>query len=165
MQKIIKDAQIIDDNWELINAEETTLNDLPTNVQIIVPLAFWQENKAALQKRQDSVGVWLNVAEQIEQLADDLANLPLIALEFPAFTDGRHYSSARILRDRYQYQGEIRAIGDILKDQLFAMHRCGINAFVIKQNKNIENALQGLQDFSEYYQGATIEPLPLYRRR
>lgn len=165
MQKIIKDAQVIEDNWQLINTEELTLDHIPSAQNIIVPLLFWQENKTALKSRQGAVGVWLTVEEQVERLADDLTLLPLIALDFPAFTDGRHYSSARILRDRYKYQGEIRAIGEVLKDQLFAMQRCGFNAFAIKQDKDIEIALQGLQDFTEYYQGATVEPLPLFRRR
>lgn len=165
MQKIIKDAQIINDSWQLITAEEITLDQLPNNEKIIVPLTFWQEHKAALKNRQTSVGIWLSADQQVEQLQDDLTDLPLIALDFPNFTDGRHYSSARILRDRYKYQGEIRAIGDVLKDQLFAMRRCGFNAFAVKADKNIEDALQSLHVFTEYYQGATIEPLPLFRRR
>lgn len=162
--QIIKDAHIINDTWHLLPSE-STIDDVSAHDYVILPLALWLENKEPLQSRQEKIGVWLNSSEEIESIAEDLTTLPLIALEFPSFTDGRHYSSARILRERYQYKGEVRAIGDVLKDQLFAMHRCGFNSFVIKQGKDIENALLSLNDFSETYQGAVVEPLPLFKRR
>ena len=164
MQKIIKDAQIVNDNWHLL-ANDISLENIANCDDVIVPFALWQEHKQLLQKRDGQTAVWLDSSQEIEELADDLATLPLIALEFPAFTDGRHYSSARILRDRYQYKGEVRAIGDVLKDQLFAMHRCGFNAFGVRADKDIENALLSLNDFTETYQGATDQPLPLFKRR
>lgn len=164
MQKIIKDAQIVNDNWHLL-ANDITLENIANCDDVIVPIALWQEHKQLLQKRDGQTAVWLDSSQEIEELADDLATLPLIALEFPAFTDGRHYSSARILRDRFQYKGEVRAIGDVLKDQLFAMYRCGFNAFSVRADKDIENALLSLNDFTETYQGATDQPLPLFKRR
>lgn len=164
MQKIIKDAQIANDSWHLL-AIDTSLENIANCDDVIVPFALWLEHKQLLQKRDGQTAVWLDSSQEIEDLANDLATLPLIALEFPAFTDGRHYSTARILRDRYQYKGEIRAIGDVLKDQLFAMQRCGFNAFAVKADKDIENALLSLNDFTETYQGATDQPLPLFRRR
>lgn len=164
MQKIIKNAQIVNDSWHLL-AVDSSLATIPNADDIIVPLCLWQEHKHLLQKRDGATAVWLNPAEEIEVLADDLEKLPLIALEFPSFTDGRHYSSARILRERYKYSGEIRGIGDVLKDQLFAMQRCGFNSFAVKADKDIEKALLSLNDFSETYQGATDQPLPLFRRR
>lgn len=162
--QIIKDAQVVNDNWQLLSIE-TTLDDISAQDNVILPLSLWLANKNQLENRQEKTGVWLNSAEEIESIAENVAAIPLIALEFPSFTDGRHYSSARILRERYHYQGEIRAIGDVLKDQLFAMHRCGFNSFVIKQGKDINNALLGLTDFSETYQAAVVQPLPLFKRR
>lgn len=162
--QIIKDAQVVNDNWQLLSIE-TTLDDISAQDNVILPLSLWLANKNQLENRQKKTGVWLNSAEEIESIAENVAAIPLIALEFPSFTDGRHYSSARILRERYHYQGEIRAIGDVLKDQLFAMHRCGFNSFVIKQGKDINNALLGLTDFSETYQAAVVQPLPLFKRR
>lgn len=162
--QIIKDAQVVNDNWQLLSIE-TTLDDISAQDNVILPLSLWLANKNHLENRQEKTGVWLNSAEEIESIAENVAAIPLIALEFPSFTDGRHYSSARILRERYHYQGEIRAIGDVLKDQLFAMHRCGFNSFVIKQGKDINNALLGLTDFSETYQAAVVQPLPLFKRR
>lgn len=162
--QIIKNAQVVNDNWQLLTIE-TTLDEVSAQDNVILPLSLWLENKSLLKNRQEKTGVWLNSAEEIESIAENVATIPLIALEFPSFTDGRHYSSARILRERYHYQGEIRAIGDVLKDQLFAMHRCGFNSFVIKQGKDINNALLGLTDFSETYQAAVVQPLPLFKRR
>ena len=86
-------------------------------------------------------------------------------MNFPKFTDGRGYSSARLLRDRYSFRGEIRAIGDVLQDQLFYMKRCGIDAYALREDKDIVAALASLRDFSETYQAAVDQPQPLFRRR
>ena len=101
----------------------------------------------------------------MESIADDLQQFQVIALNFPVFSDGRNYSNARLLRDRYQYQGEVRAIGDVLRDQLFFMQRCGFDAFALRADRNADEALESLKDFSNTYQAATDQPLPLFRRR
>lgn len=164
MQKIIKDNQIIEDNWLLLPVD-SSMALISDDNNLIVPLSLWKEHKLLLIARTGQTGVWLKAEQEIEEIVEDLINIPLIALEFPEFTIGCHYSSARILRDRYHYQGEIRAIGDVLRDQLFAMMRCGINSFALKADKSIELALQGLTDFSVTYQGATDQPQPLFNRR
>ncbi|MNV80108.1 hypothetical protein D3C71_1736900 [compost metagenome] len=115
--------------------------------------------------RDGGLGVWLQSHEQIEDIVDDLKYLQVIALDFPAFTDGRHFSSARLLRERYGYQGEIRAIGDVLRDQLFFMQRCGFDAFAVRPDRDPYDALKGLSDFSVTYQTGVDQPLPLFRRR
>ena len=117
--------------------------------------------QAAARRR----GIWLDTNEQVEEIPDDLEHFQVIALNFPKFTDGRHYSSARLLRERYGYKGEIRAIGDVLRDQLFYMRRCGFDAFAIRADRDPEDALQSLKDFSVRYQAAVDERLPLFRRR
>ncbi len=88
----------------------------------------------------------------------------MIAIEFPIYRDGRGYSQARILRDRYSYEGELRAVGDVLKDQMFYLHRVGFNAFEVRADRSIEDALKSLKDFSVTYQPAVDNPLPLRRR-
>jgi uncharacterized protein (DUF934 family) len=98
-------------------------------------------------------------------VADDLDRLPVIGVNFPKFTDGRSYSSARLLRERYAYRGEIRALGDVQQDQLFFMRRCGIDAYALRADKDIEKALAGLAVFSDTYQAAVDQPQPLFRRR
>jgi uncharacterized protein (DUF934 family) len=89
----------------------------------------------------------------------------LVALNFPEFKDGRPYSSARELRQRWRYQGEIRAVGDVLRDQLFFMKRCGFDAFLLREDQNLDAALSAFHDFQDAYQPGIIQPLPLFRRR
>ena len=111
------------------------------------------------------LGVWLDADEEAEEIGDDVDQFQVIALNFPAFTDGRNYSPARLLRDRYGFKGELRAIGDVLRDQLFYMRRCGFDAFALRADKDPYDALESLKDFSVTYQAATDEPQPLFRRR
>ena len=128
-----------------------------------MPLAVWQARRDSLQARGE-VAVWLASDERPEALKEDLATLPLIAVEFPKFGDGRGYSIAYNLRARFGYQGELRAIGDVLRDQLFYMQRVGFNAFATRPDRSIEDALKGLTDFSEAYQASWDQKAPLFRR-
>ena len=91
--------------------------------------------------------------------------LALIAVDFPKFSDGRGYSIARLLRERYGFEGELRAIGDVLRDQLYYLRQCGFNAFAVRADRDVEAALRGLADFSDGYQASVATPLPLFRRR
>ncbi len=164
MQRIIKDGQVIDETWHLL-PKDVTLEGLSNCDDLIVPLQLWLDHAHALKVRDGGLGVWLEASEAIEDIADDLEHFQVVALNFPAFTDGRHYSSARLLRERYGYKGEIRAIGDVLRDQLFYMSRCGFDAFAVRPDRDPYDALEGLKDFSVTYQSAADEPLPLFRRR
>ena len=167
MSKIIKNGQIIDDAWLVLKLAEDempeaiTLPDAPT----LLPLAVWLARKDELLARIATAGVWLDSSEGPESVAGDLDALSIIAVNFPKFADGRSYSTARLLRERYGYRGEIRAIGDVLHDQLFFMKRCGIDAYAVRADKDIQAALAGLNDFSENYQSAVDQPQPLFRRR
>jgi len=164
MQRLIKNGEVINDSWHLLD-KDATLDGLPNSDSIIVPLALWLEHSHALKARDGGLGVWLDSDEEVESIADDLSQFQVVALNFPVFSDGRNYSNARLLRDRYQYQGEVRAIGDVLRDQLFFMQRCGFDAFALRADRNAEEALESLKDFSNCYQAATDQPLPLFRRR
>jgi uncharacterized protein (DUF934 family) len=167
MARLIKNAQIIDNHWPVLkpaadeSAESLTLPDSPA----LLPLALWLARKDEILTRQIPFGVWLESNEGAETLAADLEHLPVIGVNFPKFTDGRGYSTARLLRERYAFAGEIRAIGDVLQDQLFFMKRCGFDAFALREDKNIDAALSSLNDFSESYQAAVDQPHPLFRRR
>ena len=99
-------------------------------------------------------GVWLAPHEDPQALAPDVARLPLIAIDFPQFTDGRGYSHARLLRQRYHYTGELRAIGDVQRDQLYFLGQCGFDAFAIPDGRDAARALRGLDDFSDGYQAS-----------
>ena len=164
MQRIIKNGEVVDETWHLL-PKDVTLDGLSNCDDLIVPLRLWLDHAHALKARDGGLGVWLDSDEAVEEIADDLEYFQVVALNFPAFTDGRHYSSARLLRDRYGYKGEVRAIGDVLRDQLFYMRRCGFDAFAVRPDRDPYGALRSLEDFSVTYQAAADEPLPLFRRR
>ncbi len=164
MQRIIKNGQIIDETWQLL-PKDASLDDIRNSGDIIVPLALWVEHDRALLARDGGLGVWLDAGEEIEEIADQLQHFQVIALNFPAFTDGRNYSTAYLLRTRYGYRGEVRAIGDVLRDQLFALRRVGFDAFALRADKDPQDALQSFADFAEVYQASADQPLPLFRRR
>ena len=166
MPKLIKNRAVVRDEWALIK-EPAEIADLAgqTGLNLIVPLSVWQERKDKLLARASKTAVWLNSDELPEQLAEDLSRLEVVALNFPAFSDGRSYSSARELRASYKYTGEIRAIGDVLIDQLFYMNRCGFDAFDLRDDQNVERALKAFDDFREGYQASVDRPVPLFRRR
>ena len=164
MQRIIKNNQVIDETWHLLD-KDATLDGLSNCDDLIVPLQLWRDHGHALKARDGGLGVWLDADEQVEEIADDLAHFQVIALNFPNFADGRHFSSARLLRERYGYKDEVRAIGDVLRDQLFFMQRCGFDAYAIRPDRDPYEALESLKDFDEVYQAATDQPQPLFRRR
>jgi uncharacterized protein (DUF934 family) len=164
MQRIIKNGQLIDESWHLL-PKDATLDGIPNCDDLIVPLGLWVEHSTALKARDGGLGVWLDAGEEIEEIADQLDHFQVIALNFPAFTDGRHTSTAYLLRNRYGYKGEVRAIGDVLRDQLFSYLRVGFDAFALREDKDPLDALKAFEEFSEVYQASTDQPLPLFRRR
>ena len=163
MPRLIKDRAVVDDGWTLLR-EAASLADVPDGVPVIVPLALWLERRAALHARGE-VGVWLAPTDDPRALLPDLATLPLIAVDFPKFGDGRGYSTARLLRDRYGYRGELRAIGDVLRDQLFALSECGFDAFAIREDRDPVEALASFNDFASVYTATSRTPQPWFRRR
>jgi uncharacterized protein (DUF934 family) len=165
MREIIKDKKVVNDDWTVLRLTE---GDTPETLavpagKVIVPLTVWQAQRTTLEKRSD-IGVWIASSERPEVLKDDLAKLPVIAVDFPKFADGRGYSIAYNLRARLGYTGELRAIGDVLRDQLFYMQRVGFNAFATRPDRNIHDALKGLTDFSDAYQTSWDQKTPLFRR-
>ncbi len=164
-KKIIRNGQIESDTWLVIKADSEGHSILPDDGDIIVPLSLWQEQAQTLKQRTGRLGIWLNSDESPESIATDLENFQIIAINFPVFMDGRGYSYARLLRERFSYKGEIRAIGDVMQDQLFYMRRCGIDSFTIKEGKDIEEAINGLYPINQSYQAAADQPQPLFRRR
>jgi uncharacterized protein (DUF934 family) len=160
---LIRDGRIAENDW-------TTLADdaaLPASGQFIVSLKRFRAERAALQAAGLGLGVRLpNTEEVTPALAQELAGLPLIALEIPKFADGRAYSQARVLRERQGYRGEIRAQGDVLHDQLFHMSRCGINAFELRADQDPQDCLRAFADYDLAYQrGAdTLETVWQKRR-
>ncbi len=161
MPKLIKNLSIVDDAFSI---KQTPECPFPSS-NVLVSLQEWKSHKNELSQQPQQVGVWLNSDEEPEELVDDIQSLQVIAINFPTFADGRGYSIARLLRERYGYTGELRAIGDVLRDQLFYMSRCGFDTFSVREDRDINDALEGLSDFSEVYQTSTEQPKPLFRRR
>jgi uncharacterized protein (DUF934 family) len=157
--RVIKDRAVIEDGWELVPAGA----DVPATGDVIVDLARWNSGNSELLKREGRTGVVLSSSQTADQI-QALESLPLVAIEFPKFGDGRGYSTARLLRERFGYQGELRAVGDVLRDQLFYMARCGIDSFALKSGKDAEGALQAFEEFSVTYQAGADDPRPLFRR-
>ncbi len=165
MPQIIKDRAVVNDDWEILHLSEDDNADtvaVPAG-KIIVPLKVWLLQKESLEQRSD-IGVWFSSDEQAKELGADIQRFSVIAIDFPKFADGRGYSIAYNLRTRFGYSGELRAIGDVLRDQLFYMQRVGFNAFAVRADKNIHDALKSLSDFSERYQTSVDEREPLFRR-
>lgn len=167
MATLIRNAKPAKDSWlRLEPAVDGGLPVIPAQGDLLVPLRLWQSSAGVLLGRAAGrIGVWLAPAEDPALIADSLDALALVAVHFPQFTDGRGYSTARLLRERYGWQGELRAIGDVQRDQLFYLSRVGFNAFELNDGIDVRYALSGFMDFSEAYQTSVERPLPLFRRR
>lgn len=142
---------------------------IPDNGKVIVPLAVWQARKDELAPRlaKGELGLWLATHEVLQSLidaVDDINRLPIIAVHVERFADGRIFSIGNLLRTRYGYKNELRAFGDVLRDQLFFLKRCGYDSYQIRADRSAADALAGLQDFSQPYQGAVDESMPVWRR-
>jgi uncharacterized protein (DUF934 family) len=165
MPNIIKHREIVSDDWTVLRLEEGQTAETVTvpEGKVIVPLAVWHAQAAALSARAHKA-IWLSPDEMAEDIQTDAAQFDIIAIDFPQFMDGRGYSTAYNVRARLKYTGELRAIGDVLRDQLFYLKRVGFDAFAVRADKDIHDALKGLTDFSEKYQTSWDEQNPLYRR-
>ena len=162
--RVIKGNQVIEDGWRRLDQAELDA-PLPPG-DIIVPYSYWQSHRELLLERRNGLfGVCIHGDDAIEDVAADLQHFHLIALDFPTFRDGRNYSHARLLRERYGYKGELRAVGDVLRDQLFFLRRCGIDAFQVREDKDIADAIKAFSDFSVVYQTATDGAVPIYKNR
>jgi uncharacterized protein (DUF934 family) len=98
-------------------------------------------------------------------VAARLPNVSLVEINFPKFGDGRGFSIARLLRERYGYKGELRAVGQVARDHLQTMERVGFDSFLLRDGEDVEEALAAFDDFSEAYQATVAQPVPLFRRR
>ncbi len=166
MPTLINRENTVADSWQLLR---DTANGAPVPVpaegDVIVTMRRWLAERQALASRAGRIGVLLDGADDPAAIAEDLRLFGVVAVDFPRFTDGRGYSIGRLLRERYGWRGELRAVGDIQRDQLFYLARCGFDAFLLRDGEDATVALLAFRDFSERYQGAVDEPSPLFRRR
>ena len=171
---IIKGREVVEDDWQVLRLAEPVEGAPavdPATVAVpegkfIVPLGLWlvQRDVLAARTAAGEIAVWVASDERPESLKGLLEQFPLIAVDFPKFTDGRGYSIAYNLRTRLGWTGELRAIGDVLRDQLFSMQRVGFDAYSVRADRGVHDALKGLSDFSETYQASVDQKVPLFRR-
>jgi len=145
---LIRNDALVEDDFEFLGEDRP----VPASGGIVVPLARWQSERASLLGRPDPVGVRLRSDESPESIAGDLDRLAIVQLEFPQFRDGRAYSYARWLRERFGFTGEIRAVGEVLMEQLHFMLRTGFNAFEIDGEDPLGQYETAKADFSIWYQ-------------
>lgn len=156
MPKLIKFGRVAPDAWTLVRDAEAAMPSTPA----IVPLATWLAQPVAARR---TLGVWLAPDQDPAALAPYLAELDVVAVDFPQFADGRGYSIARLLRERYGYKAELRAIGDIQRDQLYFLQQVGFDAFALPAGCQPEQEMAGFKDFSEGYQTSFLRKNPLFR--
>lgn len=155
------------DPWVFINSEEDLIRH-NTHEKLILPLTVWESMRAVEVSQGHELalnGVWLSPDDDEELLRPWLNVLPLIALQFSSFRDGRPYTQAYVLKTRLNWNGELRAVGDVLRDQLSYMRQCGFTSFAIRDDKSVADAIKGLPGISVLYGRSVIEPKPLFRRR
>ena len=128
------EAAMVDDSFLRIEDEGT----IPETGDVLVSLERFESERDALVARSGALGVWLRSDQSPDALTDDLDRIALVALDFPTFADGRAYSSARLLRERYGFKGELRAIGDVLCEQLSFMVRSGFDSFEMASANALE---------------------------
>lgn len=161
---ITRDGSIKQDSWVLVpRPEQDAVLDLPNDGPALIPMDVWLENPRRYEGKD--LGIWLDSHDEPERLEGLVNELPVIAVNFPKFSDGRGYSTARILRERLGYKNELRAVGDVLLDQLQFMKRCGFDSYALRPDKDITKAPRCLKFFSNAYQAATDNDEPLFRRR
>lgn len=157
---LIRNGALVDDPYTHLDDDAVA----PPTGAISVSWARWSSERDALGERADPVGVRLPNTLEPTEIAPDLASIALLTIPFPRFTDGRGYSLARLLRERYGFDGELRAVGNVLRDQLFYLRRCGFDAFVLEAGKDAEGALDAFGEFDVTYQPAADDARPLWRR-
>ena len=152
MPVLVKDQQIVADPWHLL---ETIPDYVPANA--IVPVDQLANTNAN--------ATWVDGEQEIEELGERLAQLDLVAVHFPMFADGRGLSLGTLLRTRFEFTGELRAIGVVQPDLTPFMRRCGFDAFMLEHEKAAETAIRCMASMSDFYQGSAIHPEPAFRRK
>lgn len=154
---LTRDGTWIADDWPIVREPNALVNE---GEALLLPLALY-----LIQPHSAAHGIWLAPTDDPAALIPHLDAVPLIAIDFPVFNDGRGYSTAAVLRSRYRYRADLRAIGDVLIDQLFFLRRVGFTSFLLRADQDRAKALEKLRTFSDHYQGAADDRQPAFRRR
>lgn len=158
---LIKNGEIAENTWHNLAGDE----EISSEDSIIVSLKRWLDEKDSLAGRNSLLGLHLQSDEKPEAIAKDVDRFDLITLDFPILPDGRAFSIARLLRERYGFKGELRAVGKVIQDQLFFMHRCGFDAFELSPGEDVAKSINALSAFTVAYQPAADDIQPAYKTR
>ena len=160
---ILHDGELVADDWTLI---EDGCSEIGASAgKVIVTLARWRAEREALLAAHSAVGVLVPNTEDIEAVYPEVADRSLIVLQFPIFTDGRALSQAVVLRKRLGFRGELRAVGDVIRDLVFWLGRCGFDSIVPRGDQNLEGCRAALDELSVAYQAAADSHTPVWMRR
>ncbi len=188
-RRLLRNGLIVDDDWtylaelEGVSASDgtavgsgaasaaTTSTDAAdagsagraSEANVIIPFERWQAERERWLEHRGRLGVVLLPAHKVEALAPDVARFDLIGAEFPGPSDGRGYTQGRLLRERYEFSGELRAMGYVRRDQLFFLARCGFNSFELPENE-LATASSAFSTFSAEYQPSNDEGLAIRLR-
>ncbi len=162
MDKIIKDGGLVDDLWSLLDESDTELLQRNKSACYIMPFSQWLSHQESFEH---CPGVWIEASDELEPLAPYLDRIPLIAIRFPAFVDGSGFSTGALLREAMGFEGELRAIGNLMVDQVPMLRRCGFNAFSLASIEQLELALQLLVSSQLSYQGSIYSPRTPFKFR
>lgn len=163
MPKLVRNGELTDHDWVVLRTEDECTERAIKQSNALVPFNLYES--LSTQYPQATLGFWLAPNVDVEQVKTALVNASVIAIDFESFMDGRGFSLARTLREHADYEGEIRAIGHFIPDQMAYLHRCGFNSFEFSDDTQIEAIDTFLNVFSESYQAGSDEPQPLFRRR
>jgi len=146
---LFKNGAFVEDFWRMVAEGE----DVPPSGHAILTLDWWEAERAAFEGSNVPLGLRVEPGTPIEAYAKDLHRFSVIALAFPKYGDGRHFSTAQLLRTRYGFTGEIRAVGDVLNDQIQLMERCGFDAFEVTHEPTQQALREGeATHYSHFYQ-------------
>ena len=136
---------------------------------VIIPMKVFLKHKTQLQKRlkNKEIGIWIDTHEEIESFIDEIEDInafPILAIRVDKFADGRIFSIGSQLRTKFKYKNIMRAFGDVLRDQLFFLKRTGFDSYLIREDRNANDALNALKDFTLPYQGSINDPMPAWKK-
>lgn len=167
MRRILKQRELVQDDWRYLGEElaaDSATGDPADSLGLIVPFAEFRAHLAKWRAYRGPLGVKLSPPDAVEDLAEDIHRLSLIAVEFPSPGDGRGYSQARLLRSRLQFDGELRAVGaGVKQDLLFIMARCGFETFELAPGQKLEEAIAAFDRYTVAYQPAV--PIPAIKQQ
>jgi uncharacterized protein (DUF934 family) len=162
MRRVLKQREIVADDWRHFEADAATASHAP---RLIVPLKELRANPQTWSAYEGPLGVRIGPADKVEDLAAELQRCTLIAIEFPAPTEGRGYTQGRLLRGRFGFTGELRAVGAAVKrDIIFALARCGFDTFEVAAGEDLAACAAALERYTVAYQRGAPGSPPLRQR-